>query len=238
MYLMLCFEYFNSRISILDCVTSPGYNLHFARRVSEALTPLETLPHQSSPWSFGRDGVKRQVRKSRNQAFLFGLQLRGLDPSSEKNVGSCIHCGAPAPRKPSGEQLLSYCVPPISDPHGDAKDLLMGVLLFVSLFPYNFFNFPAQPKSFQSLVQTHKPNISCLVPQMSFCGVQSLCPNYKHFMTGMVFYDFCYHSQPLPGTARHDTCPSLPTSSLSSPLLSIVLLLCAFSLLCVRLSRT
>lgn len=34
---MLCFEYFISRISILDCVTSPGYNLHFTERVRGAL---------------------------------------------------------------------------------------------------------------------------------------------------------------------------------------------------------
>lgn len=67
---MLCFEYFKSGISILDCVTSPGYNLHFTERVSGALTPLETLPHQSSPWPFGRD-VARHVRKEKAEIRLF-----------------------------------------------------------------------------------------------------------------------------------------------------------------------
>lgn len=44
---------------MLDCVTSPGYHLHFTERVHRALTPLETLPHRSSLWSFGRHGVRR-----------------------------------------------------------------------------------------------------------------------------------------------------------------------------------
>ena len=35
---MLCLEYWNSRICILEGVTSPGYNLSFTERVSRALT--------------------------------------------------------------------------------------------------------------------------------------------------------------------------------------------------------
>lgn len=97
MYLMLCFEYFNSRISILDCVTSPGYNLHFARRVRGALTPLETLPHQSSPWSCRRDGVKR-VREEEAE-----IRLSSSDCDSETWAPVQKGTWAPTLGKSSGE---------------------------------------------------------------------------------------------------------------------------------------
>lgn len=215
MYLMLCFEYFNSRISILDCVTSPGYNLHFTERVSRALTPLETLPHQSSLSPWGEMGSS--VIGKRKQTSSFSLhnvtQRHGPWFREERGLlspwwGSCT-C-----EKASGKQLLSYSEPPVCDPYGGFKDLLVVVLFFVSLFPYNFFNFPAYLRSFQSLTQTYK--LSYFVPSMSFCVVHSLCLNCKLFMTGMVLYDFCC-------PARHNTHPPLTTSPLL-PLLSMILL--------------
>lgn len=82
---MLCLEYLNFRISILDCVTSPGYNLHFTERVSRALTHTfgditsSILP--CGPLGEMRSGVlgKRQQKSAfsfRNVTLRCGSQLR------------------------------------------------------------------------------------------------------------------------------------------------------------------
>lgn len=117
-------------------MTSPGYNLHFTERVSGALTPLETLPHRSFPWSFGRD-VASPVRKEKAEIRLslrneiqrhepqfrkeHGLSYVWCDWFLGKRVKFEVHCGAPAPGVSSGRLCLYFRAPPVSDPHNAAK---------------------------------------------------------------------------------------------------------------------